>query len=133
MAELRRELGLTTMFISHDLNAVKAICDDIMVVYAGRLAEKVPAASIRAVPHHPYSSLLFSSVPALRKGWLDTTPEGTKEARYESEKIGHPVGCAFATRCQARLVGVCDTVQPPLKQDSSGHVIACHRDFSGLS
>lgn len=133
MSELRRELSLTTMFISHDLKAVKAICDDIMVIYAGRLAEQVPASAIGTRPHHPYSGLLFSSVPELRQGWLEATAEGIKEAKSDSEKIGHPVGCAFAARCPQRITGVCDQMRPPLRQNDTGHIIACHLDFAGLS
>ncbi len=88
LAELRKELGLTTMFISHDLKTIRAICDRVLVLYAGRVVEELPAAAIAAPVHHPYAKLLFSSVPALKPGWLDGLspprcrhPQATRSAR----------------------------------------------------
>src|SRR6185295_13925401 len=71
MAELRRRLGLSYLFISHDLNTVRAICDDIVVLYAGAQVESVTRAEFAGTAHHPYFDLLAASVPELRTGWLD--------------------------------------------------------------
>jgi ABC-type oligopeptide transport system ATPase subunit len=71
MAELRRELKLSYLFISHDINTVRAICDEIVVLYAGNKVEARPRAALATPPFHPYSHLLISSVPRLRQGWLD--------------------------------------------------------------
>ncbi|MDX0543575.1 dipeptide ABC transporter ATP-binding protein [Sinorhizobium medicae] len=70
LKELQRELGLSYIFISHDLSVVEAICDEIVVMYGGRKVEDITPARINA-PHHPYSQLLFSSVPKLDPAWLD--------------------------------------------------------------
>jgi len=70
LKELQRELGLSYIFISHDLSVVEAICDEIVVMYDGRKVEEITPAKIRAA-QHPYSQLLFSSVPKLDPAWLD--------------------------------------------------------------
>lgn len=70
LKELQRELGLSYIFISHDLSLVEAICDEIAVMYGGKKVEDITPAKINA-PHHPYSQLLFSSVPKLDPSWLD--------------------------------------------------------------
>ncbi|MGX5831048.1 ABC transporter ATP-binding protein [Mesorhizobium sp. 43Arga] len=70
LKELQRELGLSYIFISHDLSVVEAICDEIMVMYNGERVEQITADRLKA-PTHPYSKLLFSSVPKLDPTWLD--------------------------------------------------------------
>jgi peptide/nickel transport system ATP-binding protein len=71
LQELQRELGLSYVFISHDLSMVEAICDEIVVMYRGEKVEELDAANASA-PHHAYTKLLFSSVPKLDPAWLDT-------------------------------------------------------------
>jgi peptide/nickel transport system ATP-binding protein len=70
LKDLQRDLGLSYMFISHDLSTVEAICDDVLVMYKGALVEALPAASMSASAEHPYSRLLISSVPKLDPDWL---------------------------------------------------------------
>ncbi|MCA1367263.1 ABC transporter ATP-binding protein [Bradyrhizobium sp. BRP14] len=70
LKELQRELGLSYIFISHDLSVVEAICDEIVVMFGGKKVEDITPAKVKA-PHHPYSQLLFSSVPKLDPAWLD--------------------------------------------------------------
>lgn len=70
LKELQRELGLSYMFISHDLSTVRAICDEVIVMYQGEKVEDMPT-GLDQGPQHPYSKLLFSSVPKLDPGWLD--------------------------------------------------------------
>lgn len=131
MAELRRELGLTTLFISHDLKTVQAICDDVIVIYAGRLAERMPVKAVGSETHHPYSRLLFSSVPELRVGWLETTPPTVKEARVDIA-TGQVAGCAFFPRCTKHIKDLCQQTPPPVRQIDPAHIIACHRDITEL-
>ncbi len=71
LKELQRELSLSYIFISHDLSVVEAICDEIVVMYRGQKVEQITAA-ISRIPQHPYSQLLFSSVPKLDPNWLDS-------------------------------------------------------------
>ena len=81
MAELRRELNVSYLFISHDLHTVRAVCDEIVVMQHGRKLDQVVRANYDRGPHHPYYQLLERSVPELRQGWLDeldqTTPLAT--------------------------------------------------------
>ncbi len=71
LKELQRELKLSYIFISHDLSVVQAICDEIAVMYAGEKVEQMPPSAVGKASAHPYSKLLFSSVPKLDTGWLD--------------------------------------------------------------
>lgn len=71
MAELRRELGVSYLFISHDLHTVRAVCDEIVVMQQGRKLAQVARCDYERGPHHPYYELLARSVPELRQGWLD--------------------------------------------------------------
>ena len=71
MADLRRELGVSYLFISHDLHTVRAVCDEIIVMQHGRKLDQVARADFDRGPHHPYFELLARSVPELRQGWLD--------------------------------------------------------------
>jgi peptide/nickel transport system ATP-binding protein len=130
LSELRRELSLTYMFISHDLKTVRAICDDVMVLYAGRLAELMPATELDATRHHhPYSQLLFSSVPELEPGWLERQRSALGAgvevdfAAFQSSR-----GCAFFPRCPSRIAGTCDRQTPPVKASGPRSRIACHLD-----
>ena len=74
LAELRRELGVSLMFISHDISTVRAVCDDVVVLYSGCKVDSGSRKDIAAPPFHPYADLLISSVPELRTGWLDGLP-----------------------------------------------------------
>jgi peptide/nickel transport system ATP-binding protein len=70
LKELQRELGLSYMFISHDLSTVEAICDDVLVMLKGKVVEALPAHQMSDCATHPYSRLLISSIPKLDTGWL---------------------------------------------------------------
>lgn len=74
LKELQRELHLSYVFISHDLSTVEAICDDVMVMYGGEVMERLAADKLKGGAEHPYSKLLFSSVPQLDTGWLESVP-----------------------------------------------------------
>ena len=128
MDELRRELGLSTMFISHDLHTVRAVCDEVMVLYAGERVETGTRRSIREAPWHPYTELLISSVPELRQGWL----EDRGSVRGPERAPGRQPACAFFPRCGSALPGTCDTTPPPRRILSKGAEILCHRDEAAL-
>lgn len=80
LKDLQRELGLSYVFISHDLSVVQAICDEIIVMYRGQKVEEIAPARLKA-PEHPYSRLLFSSVPKLDPSWLDTLHQDAEQVR----------------------------------------------------
>jgi peptide/nickel transport system ATP-binding protein len=133
LAELRRELGVAYMFISHDLSTVRAICDDIMILYAGQMMEAGDREAFRRPPFHPYSDLLISSVPELRVGWLD----GVSEVHLQEASAGVPspmrgAACSFFGRCALRLPGRCDTEPSPVRRLAKGAVIRCQRTEAEL-
>ena len=132
IVELRRELNLTTLFISHDLKTVRAICDDVMVLYAGRMVEKLPAAAIAGQVHHPYTQLLFASVPELSTGWLARSG-AVREGQIDIAAMQVASGCAFTPRCAWRKAGTCDSQRPPVAANGAGGIIACHRPAEALA
>jgi peptide/nickel transport system ATP-binding protein len=127
LAELRRELGLALMFISHDLATVRAVCDEVMILYAGQVMERGPGRVVMQAPQHPYADLLASSIPELRPGWLDDIDaERLVTARAEAARPGPSDRCAFVARCPVRA-GPCETDPPPLRRFTKGSDVRCHR------
>ena len=84
--ELQRELGLTYIFISHDLSTVEAICDRVLVMYQGEKVEEMPTSRMKSGAEHPYSRLLIASVPQLDTGWLDGLGEDPAVAGAMEER-----------------------------------------------
>jgi len=133
LAELRRELGVSYMFISHDISTVRAICDDVIVLYAGRCVEAGQRDALSAPPYHPYTGLLVDSVPELRPGWLDSRRASTLTALPPlGAESDAPELCSFRSRCTARIDGTCNVVPPPLKKLPSGADILCHHSAADL-
>jgi peptide/nickel transport system ATP-binding protein len=133
MAELRKELQVSYMFISHDINTVRAICDEIVVLYAGRKFESRRREALAAPPFHPYSHLLVSSVPVLRQGWLEEVEVRTPAALPPLSPAGQaPDACAFIDRCALRIDGVCNVLPPPRRALDDGGSILCHHSAATL-
>jgi peptide/nickel transport system ATP-binding protein len=133
IVELRKELGLSYIFISHDLKTVRTICDELMVLYAGRTVELMPASQIHSPVHHPYTQLLFSSVPELRVGWLEETAAPVIEnATGMLRPLQSEPGCPFFNRCPVRLPERCDREMPPLRLSTSETKSACHRQLHDM-
>jgi len=118
----QRELKLTMLFISHDLNVVEYIADTVGVMYAGKLMEVAPAEEIFKSPLHPYTKGLIASNP---------TPNPFAEERRGQLKgeVSLPInptpGCRLEPRCPIR-VERCKTVEPPLELKKNLHTVACH-------
>jgi len=133
LAELRRELNVSLMFISHDISTVRAICDDIVVLYAGRMVAKRPREAMMAPPYHPYSHLLLSSVPALKQGWLEQVcGRVPQDLPAIGEVASSPDICAFLHRCSLRVDGTCNLVPPLRRSLEHGGEILCHRTDTDL-
>jgi peptide/nickel transport system ATP-binding protein len=133
LAELQRDLGIAYMFISHDLSTVRAICDEIMILYSGQMMEFGSRNALRERPFHPYSDLLISSVPELRPGWLD----GVNETHLKEAAAGVSVfkgarACSFFNRCAVRIENRCDQEAPPLRRLSKGTEIRCQHTEAEL-
>ncbi len=133
LAELRRELGIACMFISHDLSTIRAICDQVMILYAGRAVEQGGRQVMQQTPMHPYTDLLLSSVPALRTGWLDSlSATHLAEAEGGLTRAAAALPCPFQPRCAVRIAGVCERQPPPLRHLAKGAEILCHHDEAAL-
>jgi peptide/nickel transport system ATP-binding protein/oligopeptide transport system ATP-binding protein len=123
LKDLQRRLGLTYIFISHDLAVVKHIADRVAVMYLGRIVETARADRLFAAPRHPYTRALISAIPVPQ-------PQRGRHRPILSgdvpSALAPPPGCHLHTRCP-HVVDVCRTVRPELVADSTGHATACHR------
>lgn len=125
LVELRKELGVSYMFISHDISTVRSLCDDILVLYAGRAVEAGNRATFQAPPFHPYTDLLIASVPELEQGWLEQSRRPVSPATL-AVGVGTADLCPFLDRCAMRIPGVCDHLPPPKVSLKDGSEILCH-------
>lgn len=125
LAELRRDLGLAYLFISHDISTVRALCDDIVVLYAGQMVEAGPRAGFATAPFHPYSDLLTGSVPQMRAGWLEECASGPVLPAI-GPAADDPALCRFLPRCAQRRDGLCNRLPPPHQTLAKGSRILCH-------
>jgi len=136
LAQLRRELGVSFMFISHDLNTVRAVCDDIVVLYAGQKVESLRRDVFSRAARHPYFHLLASSVPELRTGWLDDVGSAHRAPLpliAAPAPSARPGLCSFLDRCPLRIPGRCDAEAPPRRVLNDGVEVLCHRSGSDLA
>ena len=118
---LQVDLQLTYLFIAHDLAVVENLCEDVVVMYRGRIVERSPAQELFARPLHPYTRTLLAAVPQLSVGRRarQRMPAGTSDATGTWE------GCAFAPRCP-HVVDRCRTLTPALRDVRPAHAAACH-------
>lgn len=130
LADLRRDLGVAYLFISHDIATVKALCDEIVVLYRGTRVESGLCESYAAAPYHPYTDLLISSVPEMRTDWL---ADETAVARAPFAHMGErPDLCRFLPRCPMAMANICDVLPPPRRTMSAGNAVLCHRTEEDL-
>ncbi len=123
LRELQNEFGLTYLFISHDLGVVQYVCDEIAVMYLGRVVEQADRISLFKTPLHPYTWALLSAVPS-----ADPARIGTERIRLQGDPpspINPPEGCRFASRCPF-ATDQCHASDPPLRTIRNGHRVACH-------
>ncbi len=126
LRELQRELGLTVIFIAHDLSVVRHMCDRVAVMYLGSLVELGPNEELYAFPRHPYTGALLSAVPV-------PDPSVRRERQLLTGDVPSPAdppaGCRFHTRCP-KAQELCAQEAPPLEEKGTGTLAACHFPLS---
>jgi oligopeptide transport system ATP-binding protein len=122
MQDLQRDLGLTYLFISHNLAVVRHIADRVAVMYLGKIVELTDKISLYENPKHPYTQALLSAIPIARPGEPRQRVVLTGDV---PSPIKPPSGCRFHTRCP-HAMPVCSQTEPPLADIGGGHQVACH-------
>ncbi|MCT4713363.1 ATP-binding cassette domain-containing protein [Enterobacteriaceae bacterium H11S18] len=123
LGELQKSLGLTLLFIAHDLSVVEYLCDEVIVMYLGRVMESGPCREVYSNPRHPYTQALLSAAPV---------PDPTRKKQRIVLKgdipspISPPSGCVFRTRCPS-ATSDCAKDVPAARQVSDGHWVSCIR------
>jgi len=122
--KIRAELGLSYVFIAHNLATVKQVSDRVAVMYLGQLVEIGPSEQLYSAPLHPYTRVLLNSIPTLD---LETGIAHRPVAQdgETPSPLDPPSGCRFRTRCPLAQE-ICAEVKPPTVEHRKGHVVACH-------
>jgi len=123
LQELKERLGLTYLFISHDIATVQNLCDRIAVMYLGRIVEIGPVGPLFEAPQHPYTRALLSAVPAIDSGG-PRAPRAEVDAEIASP-LSLPTGCRFRTRCPL-ATAICEREEPRLLDLGRERWVACH-------
>ena len=121
LRELKEDIGMSILLITHDLAVVAQVASSVYVMYAGKIAEHTTVGPLFDSPKHPYTWGLFDSIPK----------PGSEHKRLKAiagnvpNPLFPPSGCRFHPRCQRRME-ICDKVEPQLKETGPGHLVACH-------
>lgn len=122
MQELQKDMGMAVMMITHNLGVVAEMCEEVVVMYLGQVAEQAPVDALFYDPLHPYTQALLRSIPRLgaSKGNKLEPIEGTVPDPYN-----RPTGCAFHPRCASFMPGKCDVIRPDLYTVPDGRRVRC--------
>ena len=126
---LQRDLGLTIVFIAHDLSVVRHMCDRVAVMYLGRIVELAGADELYGHPRHPYTGALLSAVPVPDPRLARATVRQVLGGDVPSP-TNPPQACRFHTRCPKAVAGRCDEDDPVLEAKAGGNLAACHFPLS---
>ena len=128
LRDLQDNLGLSLLFIGHDLSVVEYLCDRVMILYLGRVMEIAPTADIYRLPRHPYTRALLDAAP--RTGGPRRS-DRTVLGGEPPSSVNLPSGCVFRTRCRYAKAACAQEI-PPLRTVGEGHAVACIRDDLAL-
>ncbi|MGH3344210.1 MAG: ABC transporter ATP-binding protein [Carbonactinosporaceae bacterium] len=121
LQRLQEQLGLSYLFISHDLSVVRHLTDHVMVMYLGKAVEFAPTERLFHEPLHPYTEALLKAVPRIHG-----RQEPIRLRGQPSSALHPPDGCAFHPRCQMKIGEICEAREPRLIEARSEHFVACH-------
>jgi oligopeptide/dipeptide ABC transporter ATP-binding protein len=123
LKDLSEALGLSYLFIAHDLSVVQLMSQRVAVMYLGRIVELAPVSALYAAPRHPYTRALLSAIPTLRPA---AERRRLPLAGDPPSPLAPPSGCSFHPRCPDAERGLCDRERPQLRELAPGHWAACH-------
>ena len=127
IAEMKRDLDMSVIFITHDLGVIAEVTDRVVVMYLGRAVEIAPVRELFHNPRHPYTTALLASIPKLTGPIESLEPiKGMVPTPYNL-----PPGCPFHTRCPEAVSGLCDVEEPALVELGEGHHVSCLRRKKG--
>jgi oligopeptide/dipeptide ABC transporter ATP-binding protein len=133
LVDLRERLGLSYLFVSHDLGVIRFVSHRVAVMYLGRLVEVAPTAALFKQPLHPYTQALLAAIPAVGDGATSIFDDPTRLLEGElPNPIDLPRGCRFASRCPHRMPR-CEEAEPALLEAAPGHAVACYLYTEGGS
>ncbi|MBP1448633.1 MAG: ABC transporter ATP-binding protein, partial [Thermoproteus sp.] len=118
-SDIRDRMGLTLLFVTHDMGLASYIGDDVLILYKGNVVEYGPADAVFTKPLHPYTQMLLASVPRLKERWRERITSVTIEFSLAG------AGCPFADRCPY-AVEACRRIGPRLMEVEKRHKVACH-------
>ncbi len=120
---LQMERQVALVFISHDLNVVRYLSDEVMVIYLGHVCEIGPTEAIFNPPYHPYTEALVSAIPHIKP---DADSHPIRLRGTVPSPANPPSGCRFHTRCPRKIGSICETQEPPARATDDKHTIYCH-------
>jgi peptide/nickel transport system ATP-binding protein len=129
LGNLQQEREVALIFITHDLNVVRYISDEVAVIYLGRICEIGPTDAIFNPPYHPYTEALMSAIPTIDP---DVKTQPIRLEGSVPSPVNPPSGCRFHTRCPRKIDVLCEMQQPPARDAGNGHQIYCHISLEEL-
>jgi oligopeptide/dipeptide ABC transporter ATP-binding protein len=122
LRDLRDELGMAVLFITHNLGVIAEVADDVAVMYLGKIVEQASLVEVFDHPLHPYTQALMKSIPHIEQDRAErlVSIQGSVPDPYAS-----PPGCGFSDRCGRFMPGVCDRAVPALIEQGAGHLVRC--------